>query len=151
MKFSWIATKRSFLANGGDVFGSDSEGAICPRALCQQFSHVTLSTTSLWSRHGCSSKARSERRLGTETVGAERCNLSLASACDPSQGVRRLQQPRPLWEYHIIIYVLSLWGYCLQKPASEENYASFLEQRGCKSYDTIHALWMFAECTPWNL
>lgn len=61
-------------------FGPQSKGAICPRALCQQFSHITLSTTSLWSRHGCSSNACSEWRLVTEIVGGERYNLGLASA-----------------------------------------------------------------------
>lgn len=90
------SNKTELLANGGKHFGSESKGAICPRALCQQFSHITLSTTSLWSRHGSSSKARSERRPGTETVGAERCNLSLASALMWAKAI--YSSSRPLWK-----------------------------------------------------
>ena len=66
--------------------GPESKVAICLRALCQQFSRITLSTTSLWSKHGCSSNARPGRRLGTETVGGERCNLSVLS-CEPKASV----------------------------------------------------------------
>lgn len=72
--------KTELLANGGNIFGLESKGAICPRALCQQFSYITLSTASLWSRHGCTSNVLPEWWLGTETVGGERCNLSLARA-----------------------------------------------------------------------
>lgn len=60
-------------------FGTESKGAICLRALCQQFSYITLSTASLWSRHGCTSNVLPEWWLG-QTVGGERCNLSLARA-----------------------------------------------------------------------
>lgn len=79
MKFSWIA-KNWAPCQRRKYFGPESKSAICLRALCQQFSYITLSTASLWSRHGCTSNVLPEWWLGTETVGGERCNLSLARA-----------------------------------------------------------------------
>lgn len=96
--------KIELLPNRGKDFGPKSIGAICPRALCQQFSHITLSAASLWSRHGCSSNAGPEWRPGTENSGWrekerewERCNLSSASALMWAKASQRLQLPCPLW------------------------------------------------------
>lgn len=110
------------------MFGPESKCAICLRALCQRFCHITVSTRSLWSRRGCSWNGcpKRTRRKGRKNSGWRPWDAisALWGAFDVNQGVCVLQQPCPLL-FEVVLFLGAL--LCRDQPLQKKRKPSFIQ------------------------
>lgn len=77
------------LAKRRKHYGPESKGAICPRALCQQFSRIALSNRiSVIKNAAAAQRLPGDDGRGQKTVGGERLQSLAAERFDVSRGVR---------------------------------------------------------------
>lgn len=122
------------LAKRRKHYGPESKGAICPRALCQQFSRIALSNRiSVIKSVAVAQRLAGDDGRGQKTVGGERLQSLAAERFDVSRGVRRLQQPGPFYDgsFWPLREAAAEEDLCIFSGAAEENISAFICLMGC--------------------